>query len=140
MVNNLKIEGQLPAKFVEKRPKAEGNAGQTTVTDTQGSKEASSTEKRRSGLEKGKMLIQNHFDVTWEELKSNRRGDSSKVCVHLIKRHNGAPNREIAELFGNLSYSAVAKIDRSVSSRLAADDDLRGLIERMPAEYSLFKA
>jgi group II intron reverse transcriptase/maturase len=42
MVHNLKIEGQSPAESVERRPKAEGNSGQTTVTDTQGSKEASS--------------------------------------------------------------------------------------------------
>jgi group II intron reverse transcriptase/maturase len=42
MVHNPNNEGQPPAEFVEKRPKAEGNSGQTTVTDTQGSKEASS--------------------------------------------------------------------------------------------------
>ena len=42
MVINLEIEGQPPAEFVEKRPMAEGNTGQTTVTDTQGSKIASS--------------------------------------------------------------------------------------------------
>ena len=41
-VHNQNNEGQPPAEFVEKRPKAEGNTGQTTVTDTQGSKEASS--------------------------------------------------------------------------------------------------
>ena len=42
MVHNLNNEGQPPAEFVEKRPKAEGNTGQATVIDTQGSKEASS--------------------------------------------------------------------------------------------------
>jgi len=40
MVHNLKIEGQTPAEFVEKRPKAEGNSGQTTVTGTQGPESA----------------------------------------------------------------------------------------------------
>jgi hypothetical protein len=34
--------GQLPAEFVEKRPPAEGNTGQLTVTATQGAKVASS--------------------------------------------------------------------------------------------------
>jgi len=42
MVHNLNIEGQPPAEFVEKRPRAEGNTGEATVFDTQGSKEASS--------------------------------------------------------------------------------------------------
>ena len=40
MVHNLNFEGQPPAEFVEKRPKAEGNSGQATVTDTQRSAEA----------------------------------------------------------------------------------------------------
>lgn len=35
MVHNLENEGQPPAEFVERRPKAEGNTGQTTVTGTQ---------------------------------------------------------------------------------------------------------
>jgi group II intron reverse transcriptase/maturase len=42
MVYNLNIEGQPPAEFVERRPKAEGNSGQTTVIGTQGPIEASS--------------------------------------------------------------------------------------------------
>jgi chromosomal replication initiation ATPase DnaA len=88
-------------------------------------------EKEGSRLEKGKILIEKHFDVTQEELKRSHRGDSRMVCVYLIKRHTTATNREIAALFGNLSYSAVVKIDCSVSTRLAADDYLRELIERM---------
>jgi group II intron reverse transcriptase/maturase len=42
MVHNLNNEGQPSAEFVERRPKAEGNSGQATVTGTQGPKEASS--------------------------------------------------------------------------------------------------
>lgn len=42
MVHNPNNEGQPPAEFVERRPKAEGNSGQATVIDTQGSKIASS--------------------------------------------------------------------------------------------------
>ena len=45
-----------------------------------------------------------------------------------------------AGLFENLSNSAVAGIDRSILNRLAISDDLRGMIERMQAEYSPFRA
>jgi hypothetical protein len=44
--------GQLPAEFVERRPPAEGNTGQTTVTGTQGPESALSgllSEKQRGG-------------------------------------------------------------------------------------------
>ena len=78
--------------------------------------------------------------VTREELKDGRRSASRKVCIYLIKKHTNATNREIAGLFENLSNSAVAGIDRSILNRLAAADDLRGMIERMQAEYSLFRA
>ncbi len=68
MVYNLNIEGQLPAEFVEKRPKAEGNSGQATVTDTQGSKAASNAlprvreaAKRDSKLQFSNLL--NHVTV-----------------------------------------------------------------------------
>jgi hypothetical protein len=57
----------------------------------------------------------------------------------LIKRHTSATNREIAELTGNLSFPAVAKIDRSISSPLVEDDDLRGFIQRIQSKYSYFK-
>ena len=80
------------------------------------------------------------IEYSCEELKNSRWGDSRKTCEYLIKKHTSATNRQIADIFGNLSYSAVAKIDRSVSSRLATDKDLRGLIERIQVEYSLFKA
>jgi RNA-directed DNA polymerase len=42
MVYNLNSEGQPPAEFVEKRPRAEGNTGQPTVTGPQGPESASS--------------------------------------------------------------------------------------------------
>ena len=58
----------------------------------------------------------------------------------LTKRCTSATKRGIPELSGNLSYSTVAKMDRSISDPLAEDYDLRGFIERMQGEYSLFKA
>jgi RNA-directed DNA polymerase len=42
MVHNLNFKGQPPAESVERRPSAEGNTGQTTVTGTQGPESASS--------------------------------------------------------------------------------------------------
>lgn len=68
MVHNLKIEGQLPAEFVEKRPKAEGNTGQTTVTGTQVPKSASSglSRVRKAAKRDSKLQFSNllhHIDV-----------------------------------------------------------------------------
>jgi REP element-mobilizing transposase RayT len=81
-----------------------------------------------------------HYGLTREEIMCSRRSESRKACVYLIKRHTCATNREVAELFGTLSYSAVAKISQSVSKQLVVDNELGEQIKRLQAKYSLFKA
>jgi len=80
-----------------------------------------------------------HFGVTREEITQNRRSESRKACVYLIKRYTCAPNQEIGQLFGSLTYSAVAKIAATVSKRLESDKYLREQIKGLEAEYSFFK-
>jgi len=46
---------------------------------------------------------------------------------------------EIAELFGTLSYSAVAKISQRVSKQLGGDNGFRELIISLLLKYSFFK-
>ena len=67
MVHNLKIDGQPPAEFVEKRPKAEGNSGQATVIDTQGSNEASSalSRVREAAKRDSKLQFSNLLHLEW---------------------------------------------------------------------------
>ena len=91
------------------------------------------------GIEEILMACCDHFDVTREEARKIRRSDSRKVCIHLIKKHTSVTNREIAQMFGTLSSSAVAKINESVSKRLAVDKELRKQIKRLEAKYSFFK-
>lgn len=81
MVHNLKNEGHPPAEFVEKRPKAEGNTGQTTVTGTQGSEATSSglsrvreAAKRDSKLQFSNLLHHVNVDLLRESyLALNRQ-------------------------------------------------------------------
>jgi hypothetical protein len=80
------------------------------------------------------------FGITREDMICSRRGESRKTCIYLIKKHTSAKNREIAQLFGTLSYSAVAKINQSVSKQLAGDKELQERIRRLEVEYSLFNA
>jgi chromosomal replication initiation ATPase DnaA len=80
-----------------------------------------------------------HFGVAREEITQNRRSEARKACVYLIKRHTCASNREIGQLFGSLTYSAVAKIAATVSKRLESDKYLREQIKGLEAKYSFFK-
>ncbi len=81
-----------------------------------------------------------HFCVTREEIIRSRRSQFRKACIYLIKKHTCATNREIAELFGTLSNSAVAKISQSISERLVSDSELRERVKSFQVKYSLFKA
>ncbi|MHC1727268.1 MAG: helix-turn-helix domain-containing protein [Syntrophobacteraceae bacterium] len=80
------------------------------------------------------------YGVTREEIMRSSRGESRKTCIYLIKQHTCATNKEIAESFGTLSYSAVAKISQSVSKKMGVDKELRERVKRLQAKYSLFKA
>jgi len=80
-----------------------------------------------------------YFRVPREEMLRSRRSASRKVCIYLIRKHTCATNREIAELFGTLTYSAVAKISGSVSKQLL-NKDVREQIKKLETKYSYFKA
>ncbi len=80
-----------------------------------------------------------HFGAAREEITYSRRSQSRKTCIYLIKKHTSAKNREIAESFGTLTYSAVAKINGSMMKQLAADKELREEIKRLEANFSFFK-
>lgn len=80
-----------------------------------------------------------YFEVVREEIMRNKRSESRKACIYLMKKHTCATNREIAELFGTLSYSAVAKISQNITKQLERDKALQKRIKELQAKYSLFK-
>lgn len=81
-----------------------------------------------------------YFEVTREEILRNKRSEARKACIYLMKKHTCATNREIAELFGTLTYSAVAKISQNISKQLGIDKELKECIKGLQLKYSLFKA
>ncbi len=81
-----------------------------------------------------------YFGVAKDEIMRDKRNEARKVCIYLIKKHTCATNREIAELFGTLSYSAVAKISQNISKQMGVDTELKGRIKGVEVKNSLFKA
>jgi putative transposase len=81
-----------------------------------------------------------YFKVAREVIMRNKRSEARKVCVYLMKKHTCATNGEIAELFGTLSYSAVAKINQYITQQLERDKTLQKRIKGLQGKYSHFKA
>jgi chromosomal replication initiation ATPase DnaA len=59
-----------------------------------------------------------------------------KVGIYLLKKHTGMTNREIGELFGTPSYSAVAKTCERFSEQVSKDSSLRGTVEQITTTMS----
>ena len=80
-----------------------------------------------------------HYGVTQEELTKDRRSEARNACIYLLKKHTSASNGEIGEIFGNLTYSAIAKISKAFAKRMEEDRELRGRLKRTMASISTFK-
>ena len=81
-----------------------------------------------------------HFAATREDITTrSSRSEVRKACIYLIKKHSSATNLEIAERFGPLTYSAVAKISESISKQLAVDKGLRERLKGFESTISNFK-
>jgi chromosomal replication initiator protein len=80
-----------------------------------------------------------HYEVGVEEVAGNKRSEARNAGVYLLKKHTGATNTEIGELFGGISYSAVAKISKNFSRLMADDKELRGRIKNILGHISTFK-
>jgi len=84
MVYNLNIEGQPPAEFVEKRPRAEGNTGQTTVTGTQGPESA------LSGLSRVREAARKDSKLQFSNLLHHMTVDLLRHSYFSLKREAAA--------------------------------------------------
>jgi len=79
-----------------------------------------------------------HFRLSQEELFQNR-GLARKVGIYLMRKHTGLTNREIGELFGKITYSAVAKVQERFSGQLSRDKSSRQTIREIRAKMSHVK-
>jgi putative transposase len=91
------------------------------------------------GLEEAIEAVCRHYRVNRDDLGKNRRSEARNACIYLLKKYTSATNSEIGESFGNLTYSAVAKISQSFAKRLEEDRELRGRVKEIIADISSFK-
>jgi len=68
--------------------------------------------------------LEHKLKITRDEVM-RKKGNYRKIAIYLVKRSTGMTNQQIGELFGGLTYSAVAKAYERFSSTLARDRSLR---------------
>jgi putative transposase len=79
------------------------------------------------------------YGVSRRDLEVDRKGEARKAAIYLLKRHTGMTNREMGELFGGISYSAVAKAHERICKQLAANDALRERMGQLEERLSKVK-
>ena len=81
-----------------------------------------------SGAEEIIGLVCEEYSVSREEVLL-RRGEARNLAIYLFKRYTGMTNRQIGEMFGGISFSAVAQSVKLFTLRLAEDRRLSKRVE-----------
>ena len=78
------------------------------------------------------------FRISRDKVLQDRK-DYRNVAIYLMKVQTGMTNRDIGNLFGAMSYSAVAKAYTRFTTRLSEDRTLRRKVGQVSAVLSNFK-
>ena len=71
-----------------------------------------------------------YFDIPREQLLGKNNGHR-KLAIYLLKRHTALTNRQIGQMFGGLTYSAVSKTYQRFSARLRDDRRLQRKVKEV---------
>jgi hypothetical protein len=71
------------------------------------------------------------WDCTPQDLARREYRHARDMAIDLLKRQTAMTNREIGELFGGLSYSAVAKICQRYGKKLQGNEELSRVVGRL---------
>lgn len=82
--------------------------------------------------------IADYFKVRDDEILKDK-GDYRKISIYFIKRKTSLSNLQIGEIFGGLSYSAVAKINERFKKIVGRSKSLKRDIDRISSKRSHVK-
>jgi putative transposase len=83
-------------------------------------------------------MVSHHIGMSVDELKE-KRGDPRNMTIYLLKTYTDMNNRHIGELFGGLSYSAVAKVNERFIAKVKKDRKLRSRLAAFSKILSVVK-
>ncbi|MGA1840563.1 MAG: transposase [bacterium] len=67
--------------------------------------------------------ICSYFEKSRDDL-FNEKGERRNIALYLVKKYTSLSNKEIGYLFGNISYSAVAKVYQRFRQKITCDPEL----------------
>ena len=80
-----------------------------------------------------------YLDMPRNDLLGNKNKEHRNIAIYLLKKNTGFTNRQIGQEFGDISYSAVAKVYQRFSEKLRRDKVLRKKIAGIMSGLSFVK-
>jgi REP element-mobilizing transposase RayT len=77
------------------------------------------------GVEEIIDIVSHHFHIKKDDITENNKPEQRKISLYLIKKHTGATNKAIGEVFGGITYSAVSKQYQRFTKELEGNRKLR---------------
>jgi len=75
--------------------------------------------------------VSKYFDLTRDDLLENRNKLYRDVAIYLLKEYSTLTNREIGDIFGDISYSAVTKAYQRFKEKMNKDKTLRDKVREI---------
>lgn len=82
-------------------------------------------------------FLEHHFGISREKIRENKYSDLRRIAIYLIKKNTGVTNSEIGNLFGGITYSAVAKSYERFKKAIRKNEKLKKEINKI--ERALYK-
>ncbi len=76
-------------------------------------------------------VIDEYFHAEREDMLDKNNLKIRNIAIYLLKKYTDRTNKEIGDLFGNISYSAVAKANKRFLKEMKKDSALRKNIEEI---------
>ncbi len=94
--------------------------------------------KKTLGAEAIIQVTCSHFKVSRDDLLCGK-GEARNIAIYLSKKNTALTNRQIGELFGNISYSAVSRVYERLSRRAVKNKELEREISKIQETMSNVK-
>lgn len=75
--------------------------------------------------------VYDYFKLTKEELLKNRNKIYRDVAIYLLKEYTTLTNRELGDIFGDISYSAVTKAYQRFKEKMNKDRNLMASVKEI---------
>ena len=85
-----------------------------------------------------KFKVADHFEISPEDVLKDKR-ERRNIAVYLIKKWTSVTNGQIADMFGGVSYSAIAKANERFSAKIMKDIILRKTADKISRKRSYAK-